>query len=424
MKTYTLSLAAAISLFMIASSVQLFAQSDDELFGASAPLVTQSAPVTADAQQGLLKTESVKIGGQLYLDFGGIGNPYHWKIPMSGGDLLTPFATSNMDLYADARPKDDLRFFVKGNLAYSPTGNTGAVLKEAFADIQPINSIYVRAGKQTANWGTGYFFSPGNLLSRSTIDPENPTLDLEGPLAVKVQKPFGNNTGYLYFLLDDAALGGAMAVAPKGEWLVGTSEIALGGLWEPEKPWAATANITFPFSGFDIFAEGVIKGNEDKVFLVKDPSLPLGLSTETRKSTLFPLATAGFSWTKDDSEERFSLVLYAQYFYNGTGYADTSVFTDSPSAVLSLVSSGKISVTDLLQRGQHYGAASFSVNNILQSYTNSSGKTSVTLSWTRLNYITASVAYGYAYGRVGSEYASSGATPSVTLKVSLTQVTF
>jgi hypothetical protein len=75
-------------------------------------------------------------------------------------------------------------------------------------------------GKQTANWGVGYFFSPGNLLDFGTIDPENPTEERTGPLAVKFQRSQRTSNYYLYLLLDSAYSGGPIGLAPKAEWVL------------------------------------------------------------------------------------------------------------------------------------------------------------------------------------------------------------
>lgn len=217
--------------------------------------------------------------------------------------------------------------------------------------------------------------------------------------------------------------------------MFGSAEIGLGGLWEKDAPWAITSSATFPFAGLDVFAEATVRGNEDKVFIVEDSAVPQGISTETRSDDLFPLATAGFSWTTSDDQNRYAIGLRAQYYYKGKGYADTALFTDNPDAIGFLMAQKKITVADLRERGTHYGAAALSVTNILDSdagvsffwlgnLTDLSGKASVTGSWDGLDHIRPSFSYEYSYGEKGSEYAPEGPVPSVTLKVSLTQGTF
>lgn len=413
----------------------LFSQTDEEMFGGEEALVTENVETVTDTAQGLLKTESVKIGGTFNLEFGGKGYPEEWNADMESEGIAVPFAEMSLDMFADARPAENFRFFVKGSMDYSTDEKNGFFLKEAFADIQSGGGVFVRAGKQTANWGVGYFFSPGNLLDLSVIDPEDPTADRTGPLAVKLQKPVGNDTYFAYVLLDKATTGGPIGIAPKAEWVLGSAEIGLGGLWEKDAPWAVTSSVTFPLAGFDVFAEATVRGNEDKIFIVEDSAAPQGISTETRSNDLFPLATAGFNWTKSDDQNRYELGLRAQYYFNGKGYADTALFTDNSDAIGFLMAQKKITTDDLRERGLHYGAATLSVTNILDSdagvtlfwlgnLTDLSGKASVTAIWEGLDHIEPSLSYEYCYGEKGSEYAPSGPVPSVTLKVSLTQGTF
>lgn len=207
-----LFLFANLGFFAVINSGPAMAQSDQELFGSAAPVVKEAPPVAADTSSGLLKTDTVKIGGSIFFESGLTENIN------APNPFPTPLVTSYGDLFADARPKDDLRFFVKGRLTYPYTQTQAFELREALTDFQPAEDWFVRSGKQTANWGLGYYFSPGNLLDFTPIDPENPTAERTGPLAVKIQKPLGENNYYLYLLLDDAYSGGPIGIAPKAEW--------------------------------------------------------------------------------------------------------------------------------------------------------------------------------------------------------------
>ncbi len=415
--------------------VPLSAQTEEEMFGAAENIVTDSHSEKTDTDAGFLKSEAVKIGGAFSFAFGAEGNPEEWNHGFDTDGYLSNFADASASIFADARPSEDFRFFIKGKLIYAADGNSGYELREAFADIQPAEGLFVRAGKQTANWGAGYFFSPGNLLDLSKIDPEDPTAERTGPLAVKMQKPFGSNTLYGYLLLDDAAEGGSIAVAPKAEFLFGPAEIAVGGLWKVGAPWAVTTSATFPITDLDVFAEATVRGNVEKTFLVEDSASPGGLATETRTAQLFPLATLGFSWSKSDELKRYDISLVTQYFYNGLGYRDQSPIMDNPETIGMLLMQEKIAMDDLLERGRHYGAANLAIGGIMDSdfglslfwlgnLADISGKASITGTWDGLDHVKLSLCYAYAYGDTGSEYAKEGPAPSVTLKISLTQGTF
>ncbi|KFO68261.1 hypothetical protein ER57_05310 [Smithella sp. SCADC] len=417
----------------------LQAQTDDELFGSSESLVTEAPLVkpvessASDISTGLLKTETVKIGGAFTFSLAGTaaGDSTIFS------DYPTPSVVSYADLYADARPADNFRFFIKGRFSYPYTsdssGNNPFSLREAYADIEPLSGINARLGKQTANWGVGYFFSPGNLLDFGTIDPENPTEERTGPLAVKFQRSQRTSNYYLYLLLDSAYSGGPIGLAPKAEWVLGSSELSLGAYWQNDKPWAVTGSITFPMGPLDMFVEGAVKGNIDKNFLVLNGP---ALTAETRQDKIFGQGTIGFSWSMDDSEGRYSLSLRGQYYYNGLGYENSDLFIAYPMQVASLLQQKTITVQDLKERGQHYGAGSLGISKILSSdfglsffwlgnLSDSSGKTSATLSWSGLDKLNCSIAYSYAYGQEGTEFRPVGSVASsITLKVSLSMATF
>ena len=429
--------------------------SDEALFGGTEEILVEvESPAAGGAPENaslsLLKAETVKIGGSFSFELEGTGDPETWESDPLG--YLTPSVGLGVDFYADARPDENFRVFVKGRMDWKPVdsgdgsategstegssvGTAEFQLKEAFADFMPVSGVFMRAGKQTANWGVGWFFSPANLLDLATKDPENPEAFLPGPLAVKVQVPVSTENYYAYALLDDAVNGGAIALAPKAEWVIGSTEIGLGTLWQQDAPWAAMTTISGKLGDLDVFAEAVLRGNEDKVFVVADASSPTGVSVETREDEVFVQGTTGFAWTWDDEEGRLGLALRAQYFYNGLGYEDPSILSDEPMGVGGLLASGLIGVEDLSWRSRHYGAASLALMDIagsdlglslfwLGSLFDGTGRTSVTLSWDGLDRLRLSAGYTYSYGAERSEFAPLGNGSSVSLKLSLTQGTF
>ena len=86
----------------------------------------------------------------------------------------------------DLRPDPTWRAFVKGkyaaNIGYEswPEGKSTEAadfsLHELFLDYTLLDKLYLRAGKQTINWGVGYFFSPADVINVGRIDP----FDAEG----------------------------------------------------------------------------------------------------------------------------------------------------------------------------------------------------------------------------------------------------
>lgn len=407
--------------------------SDDALFGGEEALVTKDDGAADNGAASLLVSEAVKIGGSFTFSIESESDPEAWG--KDDGASFEPSTELGVDVFADARPSEDFRVFVKGVLDYPFQGESDLSIKEAFADLIPLAGVYVRAGKQTANWGVGYFFSPANLLNLERVDPEDPEAELAGPLAVKAQVPVGTSNYYGYLLVRETEAGESFAFAPKLERVFGSTELSLGGIYEEDAPWAAMASATGKLGDFDLFLEGVLRGNEEKLFLVENSESPAGVSTETRSRELFPQATVGFSWTWDDDMKRLGIILRGQYYYNGLGYEDTTAIREHRDAVRALLASDAIAFEDLAERGQHYGAASLAFTDILDSevgvslfwfgnLADESGRTTATLSWDRLDHLKLSAAYTYAYGSEGSEYAAAGPASSVTLKLTVTEGTF
>lgn len=400
--------------------------SEEDLFGAETALVTDAAPESAAPEDGLMRTETVKVGGEFAMEFAADGDP---------ADSLEPSTDLSLTLYADARPDDRLRVLVKGDLAYPFAEGDDYVLREAFADLTPAEGLFLRAGKQTANWGVGYFFSPANLLNLESVDPENPEAELTGPLAAKLHLPRGGDNYYLYVLLDEAAAGGPAALAPKAEWTRGNAEFGLGGLWQQDAPWALMATLSATLGGIDFFGEAVLRGNEDRLFIVSDTNAPTGIAAETRSDELFPQAAVGFSWSRSEEEDVADFSFVAQYYYNGLGYEDQDFVRSSFPAIAPLVASGVLPAADLMERGRHYGAVNLSMADMadadfgvslfwLGNLADASGKARITLTWDRLDRLRLSAAYTYAYGAEYSEYAPTGAAPELALRVSVVQATF
>ncbi len=70
------------------------------------------------------------------------------------------------------------------------------------------------------------------MISAGRIDPQDPPdKELEGPIALKVHYPVKSNNYYTYLLFDQASALDRIALAPKAEFVLGRSEVGLGGLF-------------------------------------------------------------------------------------------------------------------------------------------------------------------------------------------------
>ena len=394
-----------------------FAQIDeDDLFGGGEETggsvftdAQESAQESTNPVDDLLTSDRVVIGG----DFGvsveaGLG------VDADGeAKLFSGLSELSMRLFLDARPARDFRAFVRGDLGYNTTSGVDFDLDELFADATVDDTVFVRAGKQTINWGVGTFFSPANLINVERIDPENPDEQLAGPVALRAQVPLGadNFTGYV--LAEDLTEGAFnLGAAARYEFLVEGYEVTTGAIIEDSGHWALMATGTGALKDVTVFAEAVLEGNSDRVRVVRDESTALGLSTIPSDDLYFS-GTLGGRYSYETEDERFSVSANVQYFFNGDGYSDANLFTDDPGATADLIGSGMIGPSDLQERGQHYLGVRLEFSNPngsdsvlsalwIANLSDGSGFVDAELTYALTDEITPSV--GYRYGAEGSEY--------------------
>ncbi len=400
--------------------------SEDDLFGGSSGLVSEISATDVVASDELLTNETVDIGGRISSS---VKLTYDPDAENAEDAFKSGLDNLGARIFLDARPSTDLRGFIKGDIDYDTDDGLSYDLREMFIDTDINNQVFIRAGKQTINWGVGRFFSPANLINIETIDPENPDAELAGPVAAKVQYPIGNNNLTGYALVDDIENGNPIALASRYEFLAGGSEYTVGGVYQFDNPWSLMSTVSTNIGDVAVFAEAVLEGNVNKKFLVLDDTSLLGVSARTSDDLYFS-STIGASYNYSNDESDFSIFAFGQYYFNGLGYADISIAKDYQQAIGALLAQGQISVADLFNRGQHYGALSISSPDFLKSkltpsifwignLNDASGRINLGLSYRGIDNITPSFSYSYGYGDTGTEYSPFGADQSMSLSVSL-----
>ncbi len=399
--------------------------SEDDLFGGGG-LVSDIVESDSVASDELLTNEAVDIGGRISSSIKLTYDPDEENFEdafTSGLDNLSA------RLFLDARPSTDLRGLIKGNIDYDTDDGISFDLREMFVDTDIDNQVFIRAGKQTINWGVGRFFSPANLINIETIDPENPDAELAGPVAAKIQYPIGNNNLTGYALVDDIENGNPIALASRYEFLVGGSEFTVGGVYQFDNPWSVMGTVSSKIGEVSVFGEAVLEGNVNKKFIVADDSVPLGVSVRGSDDLYFS-STLGGSYQYSNDDDNFSVFVFGQYYFNGLGYEDLTVAKDNQAAIGTLIAQGDLSIGDLFNRGQHYGALSISSPDILESdftpsvfwignLNDASGRINLGLSYSGIENITPSFSYSYGYGERGTEYSLFGPDQSMSVSVSL-----
>ncbi|MCD6122593.1 MAG: hypothetical protein J7K04_12215, partial [Spirochaetales bacterium] len=360
--------------------------------------------------------------------------------------------TLNASIYFDGRPDENFRVFGKAEITYPFTVTDSRILdefstaadlfsdlndifkvKELFSDFNWNNIVFFRGGKQTINWGVGYFFSPADIINLTPINPEDPEAEREGPVALKVNVPVGVNNAYLYLIDENIEKPDELEIAPKLELVLGNSELGLGGVYQKDHSPTAMATVTTSIWDFDLFGEGVLSYGSDKTFIDKvDPTMenPLGLETKKIDDQYFTSATAGLRYSYNDDDGNFNISIAAQYFYNGQGYSDKDFFKDNTVGIAALLASDSISANDISMPGIHYGAASlfwsdmfntdFSVNLFwMGNFADGSGQVTPALTYVFFDQLSASLKVPFTYGDKGYQFTQNGSSLSVSLELSM-----
>ena len=387
----------------------------DSLFGDDSSLVADVVETDIVLDELLLTNESgVVIGGNYAFSI----TP-GWAWNLEANTNRGSFSTNlQSEIYFDARPNTDIRVYGDARISYpfetAEDDSRGfddiVAIGELFSDFTINDTIFIRAGKQTINWGVGYFFSPADLLNLAEIDPSDPDADLEGPVSVMINAPIEVDNFYGYLIVpenteDITDLAGAV----KYEKVVGGTEIGIGGYYRDGQPPAGMLTVSTNIADISVFGEGVIQYGSDKGYLTG--SLPTPVIYENPDDVWYVSGTVGTMFSLSSDESDLGLSFVGQYFYNGEGYSGDDLIA-TPGG----------------KSGLHYAAANLSVTltDTISSrvfwygnLSDGSGFVNPSLAWKPADYMGINVGLNYNYGGVdGGEFAPFGDMLSASLSLS------
>ena len=345
---------------------------------------TETIPLFDNPQDRLLKDEDVNWGGNFtFSPTVNLSFPSYSAFTggLSGGASANRVFSNNLEseLFFDARPSTDFRVFGKSKFQYNGSGFDFKIF-ELFSDFHWEDSIFFRAGKQRADWGVGRFFSPADLVSLATINPLDPTLEREGPVALKIHAPLDINNIYFYLLSNEVTDPLAMSVGIRGEAVIGNYEIGFGGMYQKDLIPRGILTFTGPLEAIDLFGEMVIqKGTERNKIVLEETELfgkiikTISPVHSSERTEWYLAATIGASYVENEENIFFS----AQYYYNPLGYENSDGLWQAQIALLADTSFNggpdgtfNLKGPDLVYFGQHNFAASVLWNEILDSKLN------------------------------------------------------
>ncbi len=421
----------------------------DDLFSDELFMELEEDVTTIPPEEALLRQDGWDIGGN-----------YRFSINASrtfieGMDPLDSLGTSlGGQIYLDARPDPNFRVFGKVGLNYAvhkQRGADGSVqdplklsLQEFFSDFNYDNKVFFRAGKQNVKWGVGYFFSPADVISIGRIDPLDPGVELEGPVALKAHYPRGSTNYYLYTLFDGVDAVDKVALAPKMEFVMGGTEIGLGGFYQKDKAPRAMLTVSSSLGNLAVFGEAVVSKGSDKGFAdALPPNYPI-----YKQDDLFFHATAGARYSHSDPDGLFNLTGAAQYYFNGEGYQTQKHVQDFRKYYATLLAMQaheleaireqakkelkrlNVNQADLSSTGRHYLAAMVGWNHLLNTklsvsafvnanLSDRSGLVTSTLSLPTFSKISPSVGVSFNYGDLATEFGGVGRNTTVFAAITL-----
>lgn len=459
------------SLFMLRlSAVAQEAASDtssleDELFGGDEDtLITEEQTRSDSPNAGFkfqadlnkatlaLEANKVRIGGGLNSS---LKLNYLWVDPYSKkADYKKSFLDAhsslmthlNANLFFDARPSENLKLYGKflfgfpfekqlsGTLAVakeqlppilygvlpngiaapvSVNGSPNIKIQELYTDFSANDIAFFRFGKHAVKWGTGYFYSPADVINLSRIDPQDPNAEREGAVSLRTHIiiPKTQHNIWLYLLppmQKDGFNPKYTAGAAKTELVFGNWEWGIGGWYKYKQAPRFITTLSGSIAGkVSVFAEGVFAWGSDYTYYKNDAAL----SEYEQKNKPFFQATAGGSYSNADSHTAIAF----QYFYNGFGYKNTDAAyavleqAQNPAALLNPGVREKIgNVTAMGNLGQHYIAFTLAQNkigteklsaNLFQQFAVSEreGTTVLTLRWNIYKFVSMSTGPSFTY---------------------------
>jgi|GEM_PF-2276594 hypothetical protein len=426
MKRTTVVIAAVVLALL---PLGAWGQSDSEkdFFGGDEATVAAppAAPAVDPTKQFNESSNGAQWGGYLLSDA-------TWNPGWVGGLPGDPNAAWNDGLsydllataYLDSRPDKNfrVRFSLQAgypftttvnNVVLSPTPLSGSSLTtptttdltvpnlkvwELFTDVTVDDFLFLRFGKQSASWGVAYFYSVADVISLTSINVLNPTLQREGPVALKATIPFpnlkANLTGFAlardsYFTNQTPAIS-SLGYALQGDILVGEAQLTLGGFYqEASAPkLVATVNtglgfLNLPINGtIDVFTEAIVSRGSDSLLGSGTSTLPAQGVTYTTYQSLSPwpqnayyTGTAGFNYSNNE----YNFSLRGEYLYNPFGSADKDAASKTYGTYFATLanqfqanslenSSGQLlGSSNLLYTGIHNATVLFDITKIANS---------------------------------------------------------
>ncbi len=299
--------------------------------------------------EDLAPSNPLTVGGLLYL---------RTQLSASQGQPPSQYylsAPSLMDTYLDARPNDRVRGFVLVRTLFDPTfnpnqptpaglvppsvANPDFLLDQMWIKFDVAHEVFVTAGRQHVKWGAAHFWFPNDLLNPVRLQPLAVFDQRTGVTMIKANLPLSDEHLNVYGMglfegYQPADQLGALGGAARVEYVLGAAEVGVDMVGSEGMHNRYGGDLSFGILDVDLYAEWAFTDGID-VPLWKlqplPPGFPPGLSPlpgipeEVASPGYRPQVATGANYSLRYGNNRV-LTFGAEYFYNGFGYTDPSIY--------------------------------------------------------------------------------------------------
>jgi hypothetical protein len=262
-------------------------------------------------------------------------------------NTFTSYFQSNYSL--DVRMRKNMKGFANASLDYYPAGKqvtekvthtpipigSGPLtydyetkteyafftINELFADINFNRLVYLRIGKQFLKWGTGFVWTPSDLINVDKKNILDPSQVREGSYGAKLSIPFGTvATFYTFAGMNSANNVNQLSSASKLEVLFGRTEVSLSIL--ARKQSAAVYGFDFSSRLFTLDIHGEASTSYGDPERRLDTSSQYQTTMYRRNDQWITCASFGFGRSFEFLDVADRIRVDAEFFYNGRGYKE------------------------------------------------------------------------------------------------------
>ncbi len=258
-----------------------------------------------------------------------------------GPEDLALDAPGLIDLFADARPNDVVRAYVRGRVTHDFTLSEGDIDPFTLEPVQPTQvgldqawlkfnvgpRAFVTAGRQRLQWGVGRFWNPTDFVNQAVLDPLAVDDLRVGVDALKLHVPAGKANFIAVGMLGSAADVSEVGAAVRSEVVFGRTEWTTSLAARKGLPYRAGMDISSGVSVLDLRVEGALTSGPDVhgwegTFDLAEAKFP---SEVDRAWWPVPQVTAALETTFATGDED-RVTVGVEGFYNGLGTSDPGLY--------------------------------------------------------------------------------------------------